>query len=214
MGASSGVTGGTGGTDSSLRPNKGHVKSASVSSSGPDSGGGGAADPLRPRYEENSSETCTVLICPVITWNNFGWIKIFNNEKLFQIYTCIIARKFLDTPCIFAVVVVFVVVVASSTPIIIFSILSFGFGAKTRKKREPTIIKRNLFSFSFYSRTSASPAATRTPSAFPRNTSSRSTFHSGQTRPRATYAQGSPGDSPHAARPSFFSKLSSKFSKR
>ncbi|KAF2898176.1 hypothetical protein ILUMI_07996 [Ignelater luminosus] len=62
-------------------------------------------------------------------------------------------------------------------------------------------------------RTSASPAPTRQP-AFPRNTSSRSTFHSGQTRPRATYAQGSPGDSPHSARTSFFSKISSKFSKR
>ncbi|XP_031345072.1 serine/threonine-protein kinase MARK2-like isoform X3 [Photinus pyralis] len=61
------------------------------------------------------------------------------------------------------------------------------------------------------SRTSASPASTRLP-AFPRNTSSRSTFHSGQTRTRATYA--SPVDSPHSARTSFFSKLSSKFSKR
>ncbi|XP_050518701.1 MAP/microtubule affinity-regulating kinase 3-like isoform X6 [Diabrotica virgifera virgifera] len=58
------------------------------------------------------------------------------------------------------------------------------------------------------SRTSASPAATRQ-QAFPRNTSSRSTFHSGQTRPRATYAQGAPGDSPHT-RPSFFSKFSLK----
>ncbi|KAF5278526.1 hypothetical protein FQR65_LT15652, partial [Abscondita terminalis] len=63
------------------------------------------------------------------------------------------------------------------------------------------------------SRTSASPAPTRQP-AFPRNTSSRSTFHSGQTRPRATYVQGSPGDSPHSARTSLFSKLTSKFSKR
>ncbi|XP_072399116.1 serine/threonine-protein kinase MARK2-like isoform X8 [Diabrotica undecimpunctata] len=63
------------------------------------------------------------------------------------------------------------------------------------------------------SRTSASPAATRQ-QAFPRNTSSRSTFHSGQTRPRATYAQGAPGDSPHT-RPSFFSKFSLKgFTKR
>ncbi|XP_057672076.1 MAP/microtubule affinity-regulating kinase 3-like isoform X43 [Diorhabda carinulata] len=58
------------------------------------------------------------------------------------------------------------------------------------------------------SRTTASPAVTRQ-QAFPRNTSSRSTFHSGQTRPRATYAQGSPGDSPHT-RPSFFSKFSLK----
>ncbi|XP_057672061.1 MAP/microtubule affinity-regulating kinase 3-like isoform X30 [Diorhabda carinulata] len=57
-------------------------------------------------------------------------------------------------------------------------------------------------------RTTASPAVTRQ-QAFPRNTSSRSTFHSGQTRPRATYAQGSPGDSPHT-RPSFFSKFSLK----
>nr|XP_023029703.1 serine/threonine-protein kinase MARK2-like isoform X4 [Leptinotarsa decemlineata] len=63
------------------------------------------------------------------------------------------------------------------------------------------------------SRTTASPAATRQ-QAFPRNTSSRSTFHSGQTRPRATYAQGSPGDSPHT-RPSFFAKFSLKgFTKR
>ncbi|XP_064215946.1 MAP/microtubule affinity-regulating kinase 3 isoform X10 [Tribolium castaneum] len=63
------------------------------------------------------------------------------------------------------------------------------------------------------SRTSASPATTRQP-AFPRNTSSRSTFHSGQTRPRATYAQGSPGDSPHT-RPSFFAKFSLRgFTKR
>ncbi|XP_056630288.1 MAP/microtubule affinity-regulating kinase 3-like isoform X5 [Diorhabda sublineata] len=63
------------------------------------------------------------------------------------------------------------------------------------------------------SRTTASPAVTRQ-QAFPRNTSSRSTFHSGQTRPRATYAQGSPGDSPHT-RPSFFSKFSLKgFTKR
>ncbi|XP_057672071.1 serine/threonine-protein kinase MARK2-like isoform X39 [Diorhabda carinulata] len=62
-------------------------------------------------------------------------------------------------------------------------------------------------------RTTASPAVTRQ-QAFPRNTSSRSTFHSGQTRPRATYAQGSPGDSPHT-RPSFFSKFSLKgFTKR
>jgi serine/threonine protein kinase len=63
------------------------------------------------------------------------------------------------------------------------------------------------------SRTSASPATTRQP-AFPRNTSSRSTFHSGQTRPRATYAQASPGDSPHT-RPSFFAKFSLRgFTKR
>ncbi|XP_018579500.1 serine/threonine-protein kinase MARK2 isoform X4 [Anoplophora glabripennis] len=59
------------------------------------------------------------------------------------------------------------------------------------------------------SRTSASPAATRQQQAFPRNTSSRSTFHSGQTRQRAAYAQGSPGDSPHT-RPSFFAKFSLK----
>ncbi|XP_030749127.1 serine/threonine-protein kinase MARK2-like isoform X6 [Sitophilus oryzae] len=63
------------------------------------------------------------------------------------------------------------------------------------------------------SRTSASPAATRQ-QAFPRNTSSRSTFHSGQTRPRAQYTQGTPGDSPHT-RPSFFAKFSLKgFTKR
>ncbi|XP_017770247.1 PREDICTED: serine/threonine-protein kinase MARK2-like isoform X3 [Nicrophorus vespilloides] len=56
------------------------------------------------------------------------------------------------------------------------------------------------------SRTSASPATSRG-LAFPRNTSSRSTFHSGQTRPRANYVS----QSQHT---SFFSKLSSKFSKR
>ncbi|XP_076264480.1 par-1 isoform X25 [Rhynchophorus ferrugineus] len=62
-------------------------------------------------------------------------------------------------------------------------------------------------------RTSASPAATRQ-QAFPRNTSSRSTFHSGQTRPRAQYTQGTPGDSPHT-RQSFFAKFSLKsFTKR
>lgn len=60
------------------------------------------------------------------------------------------------------------------------------------------------------SRTSASPATTRQ-QAFPRNTSSRSTFHSGQTRPRPSYTQGSPGDSPHSRTPtSFFSKFTLK----
>ncbi|CAG9855763.1 unnamed protein product [Phyllotreta striolata] len=68
--------------------------------------------------------------------------------------------------------------------------------------------KTNLNTSDIPGRTSASPAVTRQ-QAFPRNTSSRSTFHSGQTRPRATYAQGSPGDSPHT-RPSFFSKFSLK----
>ncbi|KAL3285057.1 hypothetical protein HHI36_019181 [Cryptolaemus montrouzieri] len=58
------------------------------------------------------------------------------------------------------------------------------------------------------SRTSASPATTRQ-QAFPRNTSSRSTFHSGQTRPRPSYTQGSPGDSPHS-RTSFFAKFTLK----
>ncbi|CAH0546175.1 unnamed protein product [Brassicogethes aeneus] len=63
------------------------------------------------------------------------------------------------------------------------------------------------------SRQSASPAATRQQQAFPRNTSSRSTFHSGQTRQRATYAAGSPADA--HTRPSFFSKFSLKgFTKR
>lgn len=62
--AISGVTGGTG-TDSSLRPNKGHVKSASVSSGGPDSG---TADPLRPRYGETTARTtCPASICIVHT---------------------------------------------------------------------------------------------------------------------------------------------------
>ncbi|XP_077283664.1 serine/threonine-protein kinase MARK2-like isoform X2 [Arctopsyche grandis] len=63
-------------------------------------------------------------------------------------------------------------------------------------------------------------STTRQPLAFPRNVPSRSTFHSGQTRPRNTSAgigggYGAAGDgSPHSARPSFFSKLSSRFSKR
>ncbi|XP_066148246.1 serine/threonine-protein kinase MARK2-like isoform X4 [Euwallacea fornicatus] len=63
------------------------------------------------------------------------------------------------------------------------------------------------------SRTTASPAVTRQ-QAFPRNTSSRSTFHSGQTRPRAQYAQGAPtGDATHGR--SFFAKFSLKsFTKR
>ncbi|KAH8398586.1 hypothetical protein KR222_005348 [Zaprionus bogoriensis] len=55
---------------------------------------------------------------------------------------------------------------------------------------------------------------------FPRNVPSRSTFHSGQTRPRNNTAleysgtSGTSGDSPHPGRMSFFSKLSSRFSKR
>ncbi|XP_013145412.1 PREDICTED: MAP/microtubule affinity-regulating kinase 3-like [Papilio polytes] len=54
------------------------------------------------------------------------------------------------------------------------------------------------------------------PLVFPRNVPSRSTFHSGQTRSRGSSAGGAYGDggSPHQARPSFFSKLSSRFSKR
>ena len=38
---------GLGSTGDTLRPNKGHVKSASVSSSGPET----TTDPLRPRYD-------------------------------------------------------------------------------------------------------------------------------------------------------------------
>ncbi|XP_054282751.1 serine/threonine-protein kinase MARK2-like isoform X4 [Macrosteles quadrilineatus] len=60
----------------------------------------------------------------------------------------------------------------------------------------------------------ASPAQTnRQP--FPRNVPSRSTFHSGQNRQRG-YGTPSPTGAPHDAnaRPSFFSKLSSRFSKR
>uniref|UniRef100_A0A1A9WW37 MAP/microtubule affinity-regulating kinase 3 n=1 Tax=Glossina brevipalpis TaxID=37001 RepID=A0A1A9WW37_9MUSC len=55
---------------------------------------------------------------------------------------------------------------------------------------------------------------------FPRNVPSRSTFHSGQTRPRNNTALdysatgGVSGESPHPGRMSFFSKLSSRFSKR
>ncbi|XP_017468247.1 PREDICTED: serine/threonine-protein kinase MARK2 isoform X1 [Rhagoletis zephyria] len=55
---------------------------------------------------------------------------------------------------------------------------------------------------------------------FPRNVPLRSTFHSGQTRTRNNAAleysgtSGASGDSPHPGRMSFFSKLSSRFSKR
>nr|XP_041632736.1 serine/threonine-protein kinase MARK2 isoform X9 [Drosophila kikkawai] len=55
---------------------------------------------------------------------------------------------------------------------------------------------------------------------FPRNVPSRSTFHSGQTRGRNNTAleysgtSGASGDSSHPGRMSFFSKLSSRFSKR
>ncbi|KAK7602325.1 hypothetical protein V9T40_007914 [Parthenolecanium corni] len=53
---------------------------------------------------------------------------------------------------------------------------------------------------------------------FPRNVPSRSTFHSGQNRQRGYGGSASPTGTPHdpasAARTSFFSKLSSKFSKR
>lgn len=69
-----------------------------------------------------------------------------------------------------------------------------------------------IICISTFSRTSASPAATRT-AAFPRNTSSRSTFHSGQTRPRATRDHDAAYDA-LVTRTSFFSKLSSKFSRR
>ncbi|XP_065346882.1 serine/threonine-protein kinase MARK2-like isoform X12 [Cloeon dipterum] len=74
-------------------------------------------------------------------------------------------------------------------------------------------------------RTPASPAASnRQP--FPRNVPSRSTFHSGQNRQRnhastvGGYSPGTPLQSQdtsaisHSARTSFFSKLSSRFSKR
>ncbi|XP_026324484.1 serine/threonine-protein kinase MARK2-like isoform X4 [Hyposmocoma kahamanoa] len=67
--------------------------------------------------------------------------------------------------------------------------------------------------------TGTSTAARRdfpNPLVFPRNVPSRSTFHSGQTRTRGASAGGTYGDggSPHQARTSFFSKLSSRFSKR
>ncbi|XP_051161746.1 serine/threonine-protein kinase MARK2-like isoform X11 [Leptopilina boulardi] len=61
--------------------------------------------------------------------------------------------------------------------------------------------------------------ATPTPPAFPRNVPSRSTFHSGQNRAQRNHPQGhthtqdTNAISP-LARPSFFSKLSSRFSKR
>ncbi|XP_064542500.1 serine/threonine-protein kinase MARK2 isoform X8 [Drosophila montana] len=75
-------------------------------------------------------------------------------------------------------------------------------------------------------KTNVIPAETKMASAvkssrhFPRNVPSRSTFHSGQTRARNNTAleysgtSGASGDSPHPGRMSFFSKLSSRFSKR
>nr|XP_036230562.1 serine/threonine-protein kinase MARK2 isoform X2 [Bactrocera oleae] len=75
-------------------------------------------------------------------------------------------------------------------------------------------------------KTNALPAETKMTSAvkssrhFPRNVPLRSTFHSGQTRTRNNAAleysgtSGASGDSPHPGRMSFFSKLSSRFSKR
>ncbi|XP_017025104.1 serine/threonine-protein kinase MARK2 isoform X5 [Drosophila kikkawai] len=75
-------------------------------------------------------------------------------------------------------------------------------------------------------KTNVIPAETKMASAvkssrhFPRNVPSRSTFHSGQTRGRNNTAleysgtSGASGDSSHPGRMSFFSKLSSRFSKR
>ncbi|XP_041448775.1 serine/threonine-protein kinase MARK2 isoform X18 [Drosophila obscura] len=75
-------------------------------------------------------------------------------------------------------------------------------------------------------KTNVIPAETKMASAvkssrhFPRNVPSRSTFHSGQTRARNNTAleysgtSGASGDSAHPGRMSFFSKLSSRFSKR
>ncbi|XP_032306416.1 serine/threonine-protein kinase MARK2 isoform X23 [Drosophila ananassae] len=66
-------------------------------------------------------------------------------------------------------------------------------------------------------KTNVIPAETK---HFPRNVPSRSTFHSGQTRARNNTAleysgtSGASGDSSHPGRMSFFSKLSSRFSKR
>lgn len=48
---------GLGSTGDTLRPNKGHVKSASVSSSGPET----TTDPLRPRYDNKTSILTKVL---------------------------------------------------------------------------------------------------------------------------------------------------------
>ncbi|XP_074095272.1 serine/threonine-protein kinase MARK2 isoform X13 [Cotesia typhae] len=65
----------------------------------------------------------------------------------------------------------------------------------------------------------SSRLATPTTPAFPRNVPSRSTFHSGQNRAQRNHTQGhthtqdTSAISP-LARPSFFSKLSSRFSKR
>ena len=72
---------------------------------------------------------------------------------------------------------------------------------------------------------SASSTNRFTPGPFPRNVPSRSTFHSGQNRPRnqaATFGGATAGGMAGAdssglgpsSRTSFFSKLSSRFSKR
>ncbi|XP_046483135.1 serine/threonine-protein kinase MARK2 isoform X11 [Neodiprion pinetum] len=59
-----------------------------------------------------------------------------------------------------------------------------------------------------------SPSSRLVPAAaFPRNVPSRSTFHSGQNRAQRNHPQDTNAISP-LARPSFFSKLSSRFSKR
>lgn len=94
--ASSGVTGGTG-TDSSLRPNKGHVKSASVSSSGPDSG---AADPLRPRYEENNFPLHELYIFVVVVVFVFVLVSViygfgqkYNNTTKFIKRNLLVSRS-------------------------------------------------------------------------------------------------------------------------
>ncbi|XP_034944662.1 serine/threonine-protein kinase MARK2 isoform X5 [Chelonus insularis] len=59
----------------------------------------------------------------------------------------------------------------------------------------------------------SSRLATPTTPAFPRNVPSRSTFHSGQNRAQRNHTQDTSAISP-LVRPSFFSKLSSRFSKR
>ncbi|XP_026477253.1 serine/threonine-protein kinase MARK2-like isoform X3 [Ctenocephalides felis] len=85
-------------------------------------------------------------------------------------------------------------------------------GSGSTEKTNATQINDN----NMVNRTSLTPRpnTTREPVAFPRNVPSRSTFHSGQTRQRSNMGYGGPVDSQHSTRPSFFSKISSRFSKR
>ncbi|CAB3368113.1 Hypothetical predicted protein [Cloeon dipterum] len=102
---------------------------------------------------------------------------------------------------------------------------TISYEAKTASTEKTNAVGGSLADTPSSNRTPASPAASnRQP--FPRNVPSRSTFHSGQNRQRnhastvGGYSPGTPLQSQdtsaisHSARTSFFSKLSSRFSKR